>query len=49
MLVKSPLYPTPTIDEAKKHILALLPPHKRNEVLGLLQTLQNSIINQVKK
>ena len=43
----TPLYPTPTAQQAKNHILALVPVGQKNQVLGLLLALQNSIIKEV--
>ncbi len=42
----TPLYPTPTSQQAKNHILALIPVGQKNQVLRLLLALQNSIIKE---
>lgn len=43
----TPLYPTPTAQQAKNHILALIPVGQKNQIHGLLLALQNSIIKEV--
>lgn len=45
-MLTTPLYPTPSIKEAKSHILALIPVGQKNQVHGLLLALQNSIIKE---
>jgi len=48
MLTKNPLYPTPSIDKAKNHLLALIRVGNKNEALAIIHTLQNAILNEVK-
>ena len=48
MPVTNPLYPTPSIDKAKKHLLALIRVGNKNEALALITTLQNAIIKEMK-
>ena len=47
-MLKNPLYPTPSIDKAKSHLLALIRVGNKNEALALIYTLQNAILNGVK-
>lgn len=44
MLEINPHYQTTTPEEARKHILALVPINQRNQFAGLLTIYQNSII-----
>ena len=44
----NPLYPTPSINKAKNHLLALIRVGNKNEALALIHTLQNAIIQEVK-
>ena len=48
MPVTNPLYPTPSINKAKNHLLALIRVGNKNEALALIHTLQNAIIQEVK-
>jgi hypothetical protein len=47
-MLKNPLYPTPSIDKAKNHLLALIRVGNKNEALAIIHTLQNAILNEVK-
>ena len=47
MLKTNPLYQTTTPEQAKKHILALIPAGSKNQFSGLLNILQNSIIKEM--
>ena len=47
MPVTNPLYPTPSIDKAKNHLLALIRVGNKNEALALIATLQNAIIKEL--
>lgn len=47
MLKTNPLYQTTTPEQAKKHILALVPIGRKNQFQGLLNILQNSIIKEM--
>lgn len=47
-MLKNPLYPTPSIDKAKNHLLALVRVGNKNEALALIYTLQNAILNEAK-
>jgi hypothetical protein len=42
------LYPTPSVDKAKKHLLALIRVGNKNEANALITILQNAIIQEVK-
>ena len=44
----NPLYPTPSINKAKSHLLALIRVGNKNEALALITTLQNAIIQEMK-
>lgn len=46
MLKNNPLYPITTTESARKHILALIPVGQKNQIIGLLNTLQNSILQE---
>lgn len=48
MLTTTPLYPTTSIEQAKNHILALVPVGQKNQVIGLLLAYQNSLIKELK-
>lgn len=43
----NPLYPVPSTDEARKHILALVPIEKRNLISGLLECYRNGLIKEM--
>lgn len=47
MLKINPLYQTTTPEQAKKHILTLIPIERKNQFQGLLNILQNSIIKEM--
>ncbi len=47
MLKTNPLYQSTTPEQAKKHILALIPAGHKNQFSGLLNILQNSIIKEM--
>lgn len=47
MLETNPHYPTTSTEQAKKHILALVPAGSKNQFAGLLATYQNSILKEV--
>lgn len=45
----NPLYPTSPSHKAINHIMALTPIGKKNQMLGLLLTFQNSLIKENQK
>ena len=47
MLETNPHYPSTTPEQAKQHILALIPIGHKNQFIGLLNTYKNSLIKEM--
>ena len=47
MLKTNPQYPSTTPEQAKQHILALIPIGHKNQFIGLLNIYRNSIIKEM--